>query len=593
MELRILPSNISDMIAAGEVVQRPASVVKELMENAVDAGADDIKVIVRDSGRTLVQVIDNGCGMSPDDAVLCFERHATSKLATAEDLSHILTFGFRGEALASIAAIARVTLKTRREEDENGVEVQFEASNHSSTREVACPKGSSFAVRDIFYNVPARRKFLKSDKVELKHIIDEFTRVALSHPEIAFSLIHNERDVFSLKKAKSLKFRIMNLLGSSVADDLADISAETSVARITGFVGRPEAARKTVGNQFFFVNGRYFRSPYLSKAVTNAYEGLVPEGATPSWFIFLEVDPASMDVNIHPTKTEIKFSEDSVLFQVIYACVKESLGRYAEAGSIDFDSSASEIPVIGRKFEEYRPVSAPVMAPDPSYNPFGGETASGTPSPAPSYSSYIERKEDYGRLFEQQQSLPSAQTIVLDGRYIVSRSRSGLMFVHVRRARERLLFDRFLKIFSEGGHFAQTTLFPVEVKVGAGNVALFEEKAETLSSLGFDISPFGTDSVVVNAVPEGYSASPGKVETMIPDLVRILSDESASLGAAMASSMAERFALLGAAGSESLSSPFEAKALLEELFRSDNPEFTSSGRKIMVVEKVEDIDKRF
>lgn len=589
MAIKILPQHVANLIAAGEVVQRPASVVKELMENAVDAGARDIKVSVKDAGRTLIQVIDDGCGMGADEAALAFERHATSKLATAEDLTHILTFGFRGEALASIAAVADVTLRTRREEDETGVEVRFNASSHVSTKETSCPKGTSFAVRDLFYNVPARRKFLKSEKVELRHIIDEFTRVALSNPDIAFSLSHNDRDIYVLKPAKSLKFRIMSLFGSAMTDSLADVSADTEVATVRGFAGRPETARKTLGNQFFFVNGRYFRSTYLSKAVLKAYEGFIPDGATPSWFIFLEVDPHRIDVNIHPTKTEIKFEDDSVVFQVLFAAVRESIGRFSEAGDIDFDASAAEMPVIGRKFSEYRPLTAPASTADPTYNPFEAAPKEGAPKP---YSAHVDKHEDYGRLFEEQR-LPSAETIVLSGRFIVSRSSSGLMIVNIRRARERLLYDRFLKVFTGGGHYSQTALFPVRVTVGPANVALFEEKAATLASLGFDIAPFGTDSVVVNAVPEGFSASPGKVESMIPDLVRVLSDESASLGAAMASAMAERFALLGASLSDAVTSPFEAKALLSDLLSSENPEFTSSGRKIMVIESVDEIEKKF
>ena len=282
MELRILPGNIANMIAAGEVVQRPASVVKELMENALDAGADDVSVIITDAGRTLIRVIDNGCGMSPDDAVLCFERHATSKIATAEDLDNITTFGFRGEALASIAAVAEVTLRTKRAADEVGTEVQFAASEHISTREVSAPDGSSFSVRNLFYNIPARRKFLKSDNVEFKHIVEEFTRVALTRADVSFTLSHNGRDIYKLARAQSLKFRILDLLGTGVVGEIVDVHADTSTAIVRGFAGRPESAKKTLGNQFFFVNGRYFRSPYLHKAVMKAYENLIPEGVTPS-----------------------------------------------------------------------------------------------------------------------------------------------------------------------------------------------------------------------------------------------------------------------------------------------------------------------
>ena len=337
MDIRILPSNIANMIAAGEVVQRPASVVKELMENALDAGADQVTVVIQDAGRTLIQVIDNGCGMSPDEAVLCFERHATSKIATAEDLMNIHTFGFRGEALASIAAVAEVTLRTRREGDEVGCEVRFADSNHISTEEAAVPRGANFAVRNLFYNVPARRKFLKSDNVEFKHILSEFTRVALTRPDAGFTLVHNGKEVFVLKPAKSLKFRIQDLTGPNVVNELVDISADTSVVKVSGYIGRPDMARKSLGNQYMFVNGRYFKSPYLNRAVLKGYEHLITEGTTPSYFIWLEADPRTLDVNISPTKTEVKFEDDSVIFQILYACIKESLGKNSFVASIDFD----------------------------------------------------------------------------------------------------------------------------------------------------------------------------------------------------------------------------------------------------------------
>ena len=329
--LKVLPAQIANMIAAGEVVQRPSSVVKELMENAVDAGANQISVIVTDAGRTLIQVIDNGCGMSPADAVLCFERHATSKITSAEDLNDIETYGFRGEALASIAAVAEVTLRTRREGDETATEVRIGQNGEVQTASVSAPVGSNFAVRNLFYNTPARRKFLKSDSVELKHIIEEFTRVAITRPQMGFTLKSGGRDIFLLKEAKSLKFRILDLLGSNVVGDVLDISAETSVLKLSGFVGRPDTARKTLGNQFFFVNGRYFRSAYLHKAVMKAYEGMIPDGVTPSYFIFLEVDPHNIDVNIHPTKVLPEFTgdvtEESVTFEgVEYTYYKTSSG---------------------------------------------------------------------------------------------------------------------------------------------------------------------------------------------------------------------------------------------------------------------------
>lgn len=584
MDLRILPGNIANMIAAGEVVQRPASVVKELMENSVDAGADQVSVVIADSGRTLIQVIDNGCGMTPDDAVLCFERHATSKIATAEDLQQILTFGFRGEALASIAAVSEVTLKTRTEDNETGCQVEFAASSHLSTKEVSAPKGTNVAVRNLFYNIPARRKFLKSDNVEFKHIVEEFSRVALTRPEIGFSLSHNGKDIFVLKPAKSLKYRIMDLMGPSVASDLVDVSADTSVVSLRGFVGRPDTAKKTLGNQFFFVGGRYFRSPYFHKAVMKAYEGLVPEGVTPSYFIYLETDPRSIDVNISPTKTEVKFEDDSFLFQVIYAAVKETLGKNSFAGGIDFSNpEANDMPVLGRHFSEYTPDSAPKVQVDPDYNPF---------EPIFNEGHYVEKREDYGKLFEDK-VLPVTQTLILDGKFILSPTKGGLMVVNVRRARERVLYDRALAALTKNGHVTQANMFPVKVVVGTANRTLFDSKSVLLSSLGFDITPFGTDTVVVSGVPEGYSGEPGKVQTMVQDLLLILSDDSASLPGVMESAMAEKIAMLGATSAEPLSSPVEARNLMDALLASANPELTSNGRKIMTVMSLQQIERLF
>jgi len=636
------------MIAAGEVVQRPASVVKELMENAVDAGADQVTVVIQDAGRTLIQVIDNGCGMSPDQAVLCFERHATSKLHTAEDLQNILTFGFRGEALASIAAVAEVTLKTRREEDEVGCQVDFADSQHLATNEAATPRGANFSVRNLFYNVPARRKFLKSDNVEFKHIVSEFTRVALTRPDIGFTLTHNGKDVFVLRPAKSLKFRIQDVLGTQVANDVVDIKAETSIAAISGFVGRPAAAKKGLGNQYFFVNGRFFKSPYLHKAVMKAYENLIPDGVTPSYFIYLEVDPQSVDVNIHPAKTEIKFEDDSVLFQILFACIKESLGKNSFGDSIDFDrEGVPEIPAFGKSFYESHQVSEPQPGMDPTYNPFdndgfasvdspfsnsfapgagiqsGGSSFGGSSfglskngsvfgdawddvgaefegekavHPAAGYgqgmSRFIEKRDDYGKLFEDKLT-PSKSVLTLNGKYIFTAAGSGLMVVNITRAMERILYERFLDAMSKNAHVTQTALFPVTVQVGVGNMCLFSEHAAMLESLGFDIAPFGTDTIVVNGVPEGYSAEAGKVQSMVSDLLLILADDHSSLPEMMTANLAARFAMLGALKGDPVTNPVEAQRLIDQLLSCSNAEFTSTGRRIITIIPVDEIDKRF
>ena len=592
-KLKVLPAQVSNMIAAGEVVQRPASVVKELMENAVDAGATQVTVVIADAGRTLIQVIDNGSGMSPSDAVLCFERHATSKISSAEDLNAIDSYGFRGEALASIAAVAEVTLKTRRAADETATQVVISGGGSVKTSSVAAPTGSNFAVRNLFYNTPARRKFLKSDNVELKHIVDEFTRVALTRPDVGFSLSSNGRDLFVMRPAKSLKFRILDLMGSSVASDLADLSAETTVASISGFVGKPESARKTVGNQYFFVNGRYFRSPYLHKAVMKAYEEFIPEGLTPSYFIWLQVDPHSVDVNISPTKSEVKFEEDNVIFQILYACVKETLGRNSYGGGIDFDAAQSiQMPHIGKHYEDvHGPVAAPSPQLDTNYDPFavnlGFETHSGE---APAPQQYSPRSQSAEKLFEEKFQ-PNA--LVVKGKYIVSPVASGLLVVNIRRAAERIVYERTLKALSRSEHVTQQALFPVSVQVGPAARLLFDDKAAQLSAVGFDITGFGNDTVVVNGVPEGFSCEPGKVQQMVHDLTLILSDDTGGLSDRVNASIAAKIATLGSLNADVPTTSAQAQTFINALFACENSELTPSGRRIMTIVSTEELEKKF
>lgn len=699
MDIRILPSNIANMIAAGEVVQRPSSVVKELVENAVDAGATQVTVILSDAGRTLIQVIDNGCGMTPDQAVLCFERHATSKIATADDLLDITTFGFRGEALASIAAVAEVTLKTRRAEDEVGCQVVYDDSKHVSTDEISTPAGSNFAVRNLFYNIPARRKFLKSDNVEMKHVVEEFVHVALTRSNIGFTLIHNGKNVYVLKPAKSLKFRIQDLLGSYVVSQVVDISADTSVVNVRGYVGRPDQAKKTLGNQYFFVNGRYFRSPYLHKAVMNAYENMLPQGATPAYFIYLEVDPHKLDVNISPTKTEVKFEDDSVIFQTLYACVKESLGRNSFGASIDFDTKdMAEIPAFSNDFDKFRPeVSMPDVSLDNEYNPFdnpdggfgsseprfdspmqgedrmsggmagemandmqgwipsgmSGGMSNGIPSgmsggmpggslgaasggdmpmpaglqmpvhktsvdfPMPDYtgasdpnfgmtedigsganyyesaaSKYVDKRDDYGKLFEDRMAaMPSL--ILIQKKYIATTVKSGILLINIRRALERIMYERFLKALSGGEHVTQQALFPVQVPVGVENRLIFDEHSALLRSLGFDIAPFGNDTIVVNGMPEGFQVDQNSVEEAMAEVLIALSDNHTALPGMMESAMAEKFAKMAASEGKPIETVSAAKSLMDSLFACSNSEYTSNGRKIMTIMTIDDIEKRF
>ena len=634
-KLQVLPAQLANMIAAGEVVQRPSSVVKELVENAVDSGADRIDVIISDSGRTLIQVIDNGCGMSASDAVLCFERHATSKIATASDLDAIMSYGFRGEALASIAAVAEVTLKTRREQDESGTQVVIGDSGKLRSSGVSTPKGSNFIIRNLFYNTPARRKFLKGDNVELRHIVDEFVHIAVPHPEIAFSLVHNGRQLYVLKKAKSLKYRIMDVMGMNVADTLVDLSAQTSELNVSGFIGTPRSAKKTQVNQLFFVRGRFFRSPYLHKAVMKAYEEMIPEGVTPAYFIFLDADPSAVDVNVSPTKTEIKFQNESIVFQIIYACVKETLGRNSFGASLDFESEGSiDIPIIGDGFAAYRDANPLTFGGgNPNFNPFdpdsslppSGSTPSGNVSgqffpdsgsssggsssggaglgadasgasgggQAGRYQDYPPRMgkdQSYGVLFE---SKCMSNTLVLHKRFILTPVASGLMLVNCRRAFERILYERMLKALSSNNHVSQKALFPVQVQIGVQERLILEGASETLERLGFDITPFGTDSVVVNAVPEGMSCEEGKVRTMLDDIVAVLSEPGSGLQEVLNQRMAARFAALGAASFEIGSEPMAPRRLIDTLFACENAELTPGGRKIVAIVGIDEIENKF
>ena len=634
-KLQVLPAQLANMIAAGEVVQRPSSVVKELVENAVDSGADRIDVIISDSGRTLIQVIDNGCGMSASDAVLCFERHATSKIATSSDLEAIMSYGFRGEALASIAAVAEVTLKTRREQDESGTQVVIGDSGKLRSSGVSTPKGSNFIIRNLFYNTPARRKFLKGDNVELRHIVDEFVHIAVPHPEIAFSLVHNGRQLYVLKKAKSLKYRIMDVMGMNVADTLVDLSAQTSELNVSGFIGTPRSAKKTQVNQLFFVRGRFFRSPYLHKAVMKAYEEMIPEGVTPAYFIFLDADPSSVDVNVSPTKTDIKFQNESIVFQIIYACVKETLGRNSFGASLDFESEGSiDIPIIGDGFAAYRDANPLTFGGgNPNFNPFdpdsslppSGSTPSGNVSgqffpdsgsssggsfgggaglgaeasgasgggQAGRYQDYPPRMgkdQSYGVLFE---SKCMSNTLVLHKRFILTPVASGLMLVNCRRAFERILYERMLKALSSNNHVSQKALFPVQVQIGVQERLILEGASETLERLGFDITPFGTDSVVVNAVPEGMSCEEGKVRTMLDDIVAVLSEPGSGLQEVLNQRMAARFAALGAASFEIGSEPMAPRKLIDTLFACENAELTPGGRKIVAIVGIDEIENKF
>ena len=539
--IKVLPGNIANLIAAGEVVGRPASVVKELVENSIDAGATTISVSVLDAGRTLIQVIDDGCGMSAADAALCFERHATSKISTAEDLEKILTYGFRGEALASIAAVAEVTLKTRCEAEQTGVEIEVADSRILSNRPVAAPRGCNIAVRNLFYNVPARRKFLKSDAAEMRHIEQEFIRVAASHPDRAFALKHNGRDLYSIRPAANLKQRISDLVGRDLANELIEISNTTDIVKISGFIGSPLDARKTPGNQYFFINGRYFRSPFLHKAVCKPYENLVRDGYIPSYFIFLECDPTTVDVNIHPQKTEVKFTEEHIIFEILTACVREALGRGAFGPSIDFESGeVLDFPVMDRTVGNAGGsmggnggfIRPPKMDYTPLFTQFeresdGGSLFAGEGQAETSDGRYTSLSRSYGPQLEEDEAAGSANVIVLDGRLILAPVREGLALISIRKAQEAILYHKYFEFLSQEHFISQRSLYPQQVPLRSDIYSIILENIERVSQLGFDIRDFGDNTIIVYAVPDGFPADEEALKEVMDNLAASLDDEIA------------------------------------------------------------------
>ncbi len=612
MDIRILPSNIANMIAAGEVVQRPASVVKELMENSLDAGATKVQLIVVDAGRTMIQVIDNGCGMNPDQAVLCFERHATSKIRTAEDLEAVETFGFRGEALASIAAVAEVTLRTRTEGEDVGTQVTItDATANDPGRQdvtqVATPVGCNFIVRNLFYNTPARRKFLKSDAAELKAIIAEFIKIALARTDVAFTLVSNDREIYRLGAVQTLKFRIRDIFSEQVADELYPLEADTSVAQIGGFVARPDASRKSVSNQYFFVNGRYFRSPYLHKAVMKAYENLIPDGTSPSYFIYLDVDPHTVDINVHPTKTEIKFEDDNVLFTVLMAAVKEALGRSSYSDTLDFEAGGMpELHNVGASFSEYRAANTNggVQAPldgDQMFNPFdndGFENSKEWEQPHSTRSmSYGGHSGgiDYSILYDQATDIRrnAHGTVLVKGKYLLSIVPSGILVVNAQRAMERVIYERFIDAMSKEEPAGQTTMFPIEVEVGAMNMPIMEECLPMMQRMGFDYAPFSANTISVTAVPSGLVDDRMSLSALMYEAVTAMVEERASITSSIYAPLAGKMAK---SASRSAALPVDetsARTLMDTLYACENPEFTPDGQKIVHILQMEELDKLF
>ncbi len=599
--IQVLPDRVANQIAAGEVVQRPASLVKELLENSIDAGATDISLIVRDAGRTLVQVVDNGKGMSNTDARLCFERHATSKIRNAEELFHICTKGFRGEALASIAAVAHVELRTKEHSEDLGTLVTIEGSEVTAQEPVQAPGGTSISVKNLFYNVPARRNFLKSDKVELKHIIDEFERVVLAHPDIAFSLHHNDHELFRLRR-DGLRRRIVDVFGPRFNERLVPVSEETDLVTVGGFVGKPEHAKKTRGEQFFFANSRFIKNSYLHHAVSRAFEGLIPEGHHPSYFLYLEVDPQTIDVNIHPTKTEIKFEDEKAIYAILRSAIRKSLGQYNISPSLDFERETSfdDIPM-----NPDGPIRVPTIEVDPDYNPFDADTGSsggGGGDASGRRPKTHQNQFDWTSVYREPEEVESAPNLPMEeersvlayqlqGKYILTHIKSGFMIIDQHRAHQRILFEQFQKSLSRQNTATRQLLFQQTLELGAGDLSLIEEQQEALQQLGFDIERFGHQAIVVRGIPPGVRETGvlGLIEKMLDDLKNHRNELGGDNLDNLARFMARNLAVRSGAKLEKE----EMHQLVDELFACEQPFVAPNGKSVLITLSLDELDKRF
>ena len=598
--IQLLPDSVANQIAAGEVIQRPASVIKELVENAVDAGADEISVVVKDAGRTLIQVIDNGIGMSDTDARLAFERHATSKIRTANDLFEIRTKGFRGEALASIAAIAQMILRTRQSDEEIGTEINIEGSELKHQKPVSCGQGCNFQVKNLFFNVPARRKFLKSNTTELKHIINEFQHIALAHPEVEFSLSHNDSTLYKLVKS-NFRQRIVHIFGKQINSNLNAIETDTSLMNIRGFVGKPECARKTTGEQFFFINNRYMRHPYFHKAVMRAYEKILVPETYPSYFLFFTADPANIDVNIHPTKTEIKFENEQAIFQIIQAAVREALGKANAMPSIDFDTTqVIDIPVL-RKDTEIRP---PQIEIDHTYNPFddkharyankrqSGQIDQWEKLYTENHEVSQEISQNDNSLFAEDETNSADQLsgyIQLNRKYILTSVKSGLMVIDQKLAHERILFEQFIQNVAHNKNIAQRELYPTKIDLEPSDYLLVKEISKELKLLGIEVEDLGSNTMVVNSCPDGMEYS--NPQELIEELLEEYKETNQKIGSSITQAVAASMAKAASIDYGKVLYPEEMHRLVDELFACENPNYSPTGKKIIAIMNFEQLEK--
>ena len=612
--IQLLPDHVANQIAAGEVVQRPASVIKELLENSIDAKASRIQVIVKDAGKSLIQVIDDGVGMNLTDARMSFERHATSKIKIADDLFSLKTKGFRGEALASIAAIAHVELKTSTEGDEVGTCLKVEGSKVVSQDACVTPKGTCISVKNLFYNIPARRNFLKSDNVENRHIIDEFQRVALAHPDISFSLTHNGNELFQLPTA-NFRQRITNILGGKTNEKLVPVEEDTEIVKISGFVGKPEFAKKSRGEQFFFVNNRFIKSPYLNHAVVASFEGLLKDKSYPSYFLYLEVDPKSIDINIHPTKTEIKFDDEHALYAILKSSIKHSLGQFNVAPMLDFERDSELDTPYDYKNKE---ADMPQVEVDRNFNPFQQDSApktqysggggykrdrqpeweslySGMQSetdPDPDVAQIeFESEEVTGNLFGAKQEQTEKSTFQVQKKYIVSTLKSGILVIDQHRAHTRVLYEELLKNITVSSAVSQQLLFPLRLQFNHHEVEMLKEIKESLEQTGFIFSEIKKDEVEITGIPTLISESEVEIllEQLLADFEKDVPDNGFSQTDLLAKSLAKSMAVR----SGTLLNSAEQQHIVNRLFACKEPAVNPFNKTVFTTLSVDELDKKF
>ncbi|MFM1915507.1 MAG: hypothetical protein RLZZ531_1176 [Bacteroidota bacterium] len=606
--IHLLPEHVANQIAAGEVIQRPASVVKELMENSIDAGATFVQLNLKDAGKTLIQVVDDGDGMTPEDAVKCFQRHATSKLKSADDLFQLQTKGFRGEALASIASIAHVSMRTKKDGVDTGTLIEVEGNTIKTNEQIVCSKGTSFEVKNLFYNVPARRNFLKSEGIEFGHIRDEFERVALAHPDIKFSLHHNGQEIYQLQ-AGVLRMRVASIFGRNSNERLVPIEEQTNIVSIKGFLGKPDAAKKTRGEQFFFVNHRFFKDSYFHHAISKAFEGMISEKHFPSYCIYLEVDPAKIDVNIHPTKTEIKFEEDRFIYSILLSSVRQALGKYNIFPTLDFETETSfDVPSSFRKTD---PVE-PQINVDPSFNPFqtqkisNGSSGNGFTKALKNegFGQAMPSPSEWEQFYHIEESSPIQQTsnsesldfeneashghYLIHDRYVFSPTKSGLLVIDVKRAKWRILYDELIGKFIHQALDSQQLLFPIEKQVSNVEIDLWSNHEKLLQQLGFHCTIDGT-MLSIHGVPTVLPEN--SIDSCIDSLLADLQNRDIDQGD-VAHYLVRRLTQ-NAAKDAQVRGSAEAQALIESLFQCEEHALAPNGKKVMHTVSLVDISSNF